>query len=70
MFLPIAFIAAYAGKPPPPEAEPPPPPDGWLLVPRAQGAGLGIDPRHPRFWRAVTLLAAGLLAIIAVGMLR
>jgi len=71
LFLPIALIATYAGKAPPaPQAEPPPPPGGWLLVPRKNGTGLRIAPGHPRTWQAVVLFAAGLVAIIAVALVR
>ncbi len=68
LLMPLALLATYAGKPPPPEAEPPPPPDGWLLVPRENGAGYSIRPGHPRAWQAIALVAAGPLAIIAVAM--
>jgi uncharacterized membrane protein len=68
LLMPVAFIATYAGKLPPPEAEPPPPPDGWLFVPRSNGTGLGMAPRHPRAWQAVALVATGPLAIIAVAL--
>jgi hypothetical protein len=69
LFLPVALIVTYAGKAPPmPQSEPPPPPGGWLFVPRENGNGLQIAPGHPRAWQAVAIFAAGLVAIIAVGM--
>jgi hypothetical protein len=71
LFLPIALIATYAGRPPPaPQAEPPPPPGGWLLVPRENGTGLRIAPGHPRAWQGAALFAAGLVALIAAGLVR
>jgi hypothetical protein len=65
LFLPVALIVTYSGKAPP--AGPPvrPPPEGWLFVPRTNGAGLAIAPGHPRTWQAVALFAAGLLALVA-----
>ncbi|MEI6224519.1 MAG: DUF1648 domain-containing protein [Deltaproteobacteria bacterium] len=68
LFLPVALIVTFAGKAPPAAPPVPAPPDGWLFVQRKDGTGLRIDPRHPRFWQAVVVLAAGPLAIIAVGM--
>jgi hypothetical protein len=68
LFLPAALIVAYSGKAPPAGPPAPPPPDGWLLVPRTNGAGLGIAPGHPRTWQAVALFAAGLLALVAVSL--
>ena len=68
LFLPLALIVTFSGKAPPAGAPVPAPPEGWLFVQRKDGTGLGIDPRHPRFWQAVLVLAGGPLALIAVGM--
>ena len=68
LFLPVALIAAHSGKTPPAGPPVPPPPEGWLFVPRRNGAGLGIAPGHPRTWQAVALLAAGLVALVAVSL--
>ncbi len=71
LFLPIALVTTYAGKPPQaPEVEPPPPPGGWLFVPRENGTGLRFAPGHPRIWQAVALFGAGLVAFIAAGLVR
>ena len=40
--MPVALVATYAGKVKP-VADVPAPPEGWLFVPRRNGAGLGID---------------------------
>ena len=68
LLMPVALVATYAGKPPPAEPERSPPPDGWLLVPRENGAGYSIRPGHPRAWQAIAIVLAGPLAIIAVAM--
>jgi uncharacterized membrane protein len=68
LLLPVALIVTYSGKEPPAGPSVPPPPEGWLFVPRKNGAGLGIAPGHPRTWQAVALLAGGLLALIAFGL--
>jgi uncharacterized membrane protein len=65
LFLPVALIVTYSGKAPPAGPPVPPPPEGWLFVPRTNGAGLAIAPGHPRTWQAVALFAAGLLALVA-----
>jgi hypothetical protein len=66
--LPVALVATYAGKARV-EPEVPAPADGWLLVPRANGTGLGIDPRHPLFRRAVLLTVGGPVAVLLLAAL-
>ncbi|MEY2667720.1 MAG: hypothetical protein RJA59_358 [Pseudomonadota bacterium] len=68
LLMPVALVATHAGKHPPAEPERPPPPDGWLLVPRENGAGYSIRRGHPRAWQAIAVVAAGPLAIIAVAL--
>lgn len=68
LFLPAALFVAHSGKGSPSGPPVAPPPDGWLLVPRKNGAGLGLAPGHPRTWQAVALVAAGLLALVAVSL--
>jgi hypothetical protein len=68
LFLPAALIATYARKAPDAVEIPVPPPRGWLLVPRANGAGLRFAAHHPLTWAAVALFAAGPIALILVAM--
>ncbi len=62
----LAVVSTYAGPPPAPGPAVPAPPTGWLRVPRGDGTGLRIAPRHPHRWRAWALLLAGPAALAAV----
>jgi hypothetical protein len=67
ILLPVALIATYTGEPPVEEVRPPPH-GGWLFVAREDGTGLRIERRHPLFWTAVALLAAGPIALSLAGL--
>lgn len=68
LLVPIALVAAYAGRPAP-EAPAAPPAEGWLFVPKRAGVGLTIDFGHPRAWRALGLTLAGPAAFLLLGLL-
>jgi hypothetical protein len=69
VLLSAAVVSTYAGPPPAPGPVVPVPPSGWLLVPREDGTGLRIAPRHPHRGRALALLLGGPAALVAVWLL-
>jgi hypothetical protein len=68
LLLPVALVATYAGKAEP-EPEVPSPPGGWLLVQRANGTGLTLDPRHPGFRGAIVRFLAWPVAVMLLALL-
>jgi hypothetical protein len=69
LLVSVAVVSTYAGPPPAPEPAAPAPPQGWLLVPRGDGTGLRLAPRHPHRGRALALLLAGPAALALVALL-